>query len=48
MTDRERLIQEIEFQLEKARYGLALPYCAEDVRHYEALLKQAKGSKDDD
>jgi hypothetical protein len=46
--DRARLIAALELKLEKARYGMGMPYCAEDVRHYEALLAQARRAQPDD
>ena len=41
------LIRQLEFKLYKAKYGMGMPYCAEDVRHYERLLAEAKAADPD-
>ncbi len=48
LTPQEILIRDLEFKLEKARYGMGMPYSIEDVLHYEALLADAKRAQPDD
>jgi len=38
-------IRQLEFALEKAEHGLAMPYSREDVAHYRRLLAEARAAE---
>ena len=44
-TDTDSTIRQIEFELEKAKHGMALPYDAERVRQLRKMLIDARKRK---
>ena len=44
-TDPDSTIRQIEFELEKAEHGMALPYDAERVRDLRKMLLEARRRK---
>jgi hypothetical protein len=45
ITDTDTDIRQIEFELEKAEHGMALPYDAERVRDLQKMLLEARKRK---
>ena len=44
-SDPETTTHQIEFELEKAEHGMALPYDAERVRQLRSMLREARKRK---
>ena len=45
ITDTDRTIRQIEFELEKAEHGMGMPYDVERVGQLRSMLREARKKK---